>query len=163
MKKKKRRPYSERTDLEKIKSNWKKISGLIEREEWSGAVVRAATAAEIAANLVVREELEVRRSLEKDFVDHLLIWANGIQGKYQKLVLPTTKEEDFYSEFRKLQKNISEVNKERNSVAHQGQFKKEATALRIVSEARTIINCFVKKYHHEFELNEIKGLGNSKD
>ena len=98
MKKKKRKPYSERTDLEKITSNWKKISGLIGREEWSSAIVRAATAAEIATNLVVREELEVKRGLETDFVDHLLEWANGIQGKYQKLILPVTKDEIFFKE-----------------------------------------------------------------
>ena len=133
--KKKRKAYSERSDIEKIQSNWKKISGLLKRKEWSGAIVRAATAAEIAANLVVREELEVRRGLEKDFVDHLLIWANGVQGKYQKLVLPTTKNEVFHNEFKRLQKNITEVNKERNKVVHQGQFKKKETALRVVSES----------------------------
>jgi hypothetical protein len=49
--------YEDRTDIEKIQSNWKKLSGLYSRREWSGSVVRAATAAEIASNLVVREEL----------------------------------------------------------------------------------------------------------
>jgi hypothetical protein len=46
----KKKPYSERTDLEKIKSQWKKTTGFLERGEWSSAIVRAATAAEIAAN-----------------------------------------------------------------------------------------------------------------
>ena len=87
----KRKPYSYRTDIEKIESNWTKTRGLYDRKEWSGAIVRAATAVEIAANLVIREELQVARSLEKDFVDNLLLWANGIKGKFDKLILPISK------------------------------------------------------------------------
>ena len=64
--------YSERSDIEKIQSNWKKIRGLVNREEWSSAVVRASTETEIAANFVVRKELVESRKLEEAFVDHLL-------------------------------------------------------------------------------------------
>jgi len=44
MAKPKRTPFSERPDIEKIQSNWTKFAGLLNREEWSGAIVRAATA-----------------------------------------------------------------------------------------------------------------------
>ena len=43
-----KKEYKDRTDLEKIQSQWNKLTGLHSREEFSGAVVRAATAAEIA-------------------------------------------------------------------------------------------------------------------
>jgi len=153
---KKKTPYSDKTDLEKIKSNWKKIKGLINREEWSSAVVRAATAAEIATNLVIRYELQVNRNNEDSFVNSLLLSANGIQGKYQKLVLPATVDKHFHNKFKKLQKNIGTLNKERNSVAHQGQFKKKTTAIKMVSEARHIVNTFVSEYHEGYEIEEIK-------
>ena len=63
--KKEKKPYSERTDLEKIESNWTKTRGLLKREEWSLAIVRAATAVEIAANLVV-SGLNIRAVISED-------------------------------------------------------------------------------------------------
>ena len=74
----------------------------MDREVWSSAVVGAATATEIAANLVVREELIESRKLEEEFVDHLLKWANGLQGKFDKLILPITKGESYHGDFKKL-------------------------------------------------------------
>src|SRR3989338_5409824 len=94
--KKKSKPYKERSDIERIRSNWKKTIGLLKRKEWSSAVVRAATATEIAANLVVREEFIRRRGLNSDLVDHFLMWANGIQGKFDKLLLPVTRGQEHY-------------------------------------------------------------------
>ena len=152
---KNKKPYSERSDLEKIQSNWRKIRGFIDREEWSSAVVRAATVAEIATNLVVKHELQEKRGLESEFVDHLMLWANGIQGKYQKLIMPSVKGRKFQKEFASLQKKIGNLNKERNSVAHQGQFKKKSTAVRVVGEAREIINILVEKYHKGFKLEQV--------
>jgi len=38
--KKKKKPYSERTDIEKIKSNCNKARGLYKRNESSAAIVR---------------------------------------------------------------------------------------------------------------------------
>jgi hypothetical protein len=53
-------PYDDRDDLEKLRSQWKKIDGILERrKEWSAAIVRAATAAEIAA----KARANSRRSL----------------------------------------------------------------------------------------------------
>ncbi len=46
--------YKKLTDLKKLQKQWHKLSGLHTREEWSAAIVRAATAAEIAANIAVR-------------------------------------------------------------------------------------------------------------
>lgn len=61
MKKSKKKPYSERTDREKLETNWGKTLKLMEREEYSMAIVRAATCAEIATNIVIRTELTVIR------------------------------------------------------------------------------------------------------
>jgi hypothetical protein len=60
-------PYAARTDLQKIQSQWNKLSGLHTREEWSAAVVRAATAAEIAANFAIRREFAARSTFDTDF------------------------------------------------------------------------------------------------
>jgi hypothetical protein len=73
--------YEERTGLQKIQSQWHKLTGLHTREEWSAAVIRAATAAELAANFAIREGFRTKSSLDPKFVDSLLRWANGLDGK----------------------------------------------------------------------------------
>src|SRR3954463_16150499 len=85
-----KRKYEMRTDLEKIQSQWNKLTGLHTREEFSSAVVRAATAAEIAANFAVRQEFESQTNCTEDFVNSLLRWANGIDGKLNRLLIPMT-------------------------------------------------------------------------
>ena len=157
MSKKQRKPYSERTDIEKIKSNWTKTWGLYGREEWSGAIVRAATAVEIAATLVIREELQVKRNLEKSFVDSLLIWANGIQGKLDRLILPSVKGSTKDKAFTAIKSKISNINKERNTIVHSGQFKKSETATRIIKLSKEVIEALVQPYSKGFTLKEIKG------
>jgi hypothetical protein len=69
--------YEDRTDIETLKSQWHKPSGLHTREEWSAAIVRAATAAEVAANFLVRVEF-ARSQSEPEFVGNLLLWINGL-------------------------------------------------------------------------------------
>jgi hypothetical protein len=76
-----RKPYQERTDLEKCQSQWTKLQGLHSLEEWSAAIVRAAIAAETTANFAIRSEFKGQGQLSKGFVDSLLKWANGLQGK----------------------------------------------------------------------------------
>jgi hypothetical protein len=86
--------YEDRTDLEKSQSQWNKLTGLHSREELSGAVVRSATAAEIAANFAVRQEFESQSKCTRDFLDSLLRWANGIEGKLNRLLIPMTEGEE---------------------------------------------------------------------
>src|SRR4051812_16358167 len=83
-----KKPYEERTDLERLHSQWKKLSGLHSREEWSAAIVRAATAAEIAANYAVRREFASRGQQDQVLIDSFLKWANGLAGKLDRLLLP---------------------------------------------------------------------------
>ena len=82
-------PYEERSDLEKIQSQWTKLTGsLHNNEQWSAAIVRAATAAEIAANFAIRREFEANSQFESAFINSLLRWANGLSGKIDRLLLP---------------------------------------------------------------------------
>jgi hypothetical protein len=154
--KKKKIPYNERTDIDKIKSNCNKARGLYKRNESSASIIRSATAAEIAANLVIREELQVKRKLEKDFVDSLLIWANGIQGKFDRLILPIVKGSDKHDIFNSIKTKINTINKERNSVAHSGQFKKGSTAKDIYNLSKEVIETMVNQYTKDFSIKSIK-------
>ncbi len=86
-----KKPYEERTDLEKCQSQWTKLKGLHTREEWSAAIVRAATAAEIAANFAIRQELKTQSTISGDCANSLLRWANGLSGKIDRLLTPLTK------------------------------------------------------------------------
>ncbi len=153
--KKIRKPYVERTDIEKIYSNWNKISGLLDREEWSSAIVRAATATEIAANLVVREEFIDARKLNPELVDHFLKWANGLQGKFDKLIIPALRGKDHEQSFRGLKRRVEDINLKRNSIVHSGSFSNRTEANRVVREAKAIIVELLDPYYENFELTEI--------
>jgi len=124
----------------------------MQREEWSSAIVRAATATEIAANLVIREELLEGRRLPLALGDHLLRWANGIQGKFDKLILPVTKGGPAHAELKKLKARVEDINLERNSVVHSGVFKTKTQAKKVISESRAIIKELVDLYYDGFDL-----------
>lgn len=148
--------YEDRTDIEKIQSNWKKLSGLYSRGEWSSSIVRAATAAEIASNLVVREELQNIRGIDEPFVSHLMMWANGIQGKFQKLILPAVKDKAYAQAFKQLSKDIGDINKIRNAIVHAGKFADSAPTYELLIKARRVILVFVRQYHPGFDISEIE-------
>jgi hypothetical protein len=148
----KRKPYQERTDLEKIQSQWHKLTGLHTREEWSAAVVRAATAAELAANFAIRQEFGKQAKVSKTFVDHLLLWANGLRGKLDHLLLPITKGRGRFNDLKTLQKLAVKLNSVRNGIAHQGHFCDEDEAKKIIEDARRFVHGIVQHYDPEFVL-----------
>jgi hypothetical protein len=150
-----RKPYSERSDIEKLKSNWKKVGGFITRKEWSAAITRAATAAEIAANIAIRHELQEQRRLEESFVDHLLIWANGLAGKLDKLLRPLHTTEEKKKVFKSLKKQAEKINAQRNLVAHSGNFMNEGEATEIVTLSEEFIKQIIAPYHPEFSLPDM--------
>ena len=82
----------------------------------------------LGRDFVAREELVESRELEPEFVDHLLKWANGLQGKFDRLILPITKGESYHGDFKRLQSRAKVINEERNSIVHIGSFKKKSTA-----------------------------------
>lgn len=155
---KNQKPYPERTDLEKIKSNWAKTRGLMSRKdkkECSAAITRAATAVELAANFVIRQELVESRGLESKFVDSLLRWANGVKGKMEKLILPICEGTHKHRLFMHINSKIVNIDNERNTVVHRGEFKSEETARSIISEAYEVITILVREYEPSFKLKEI--------
>jgi len=147
-----RKLYSERTDIERLKSNWKKLQGFMHRNEWSAAITRAATAAEIAANIAVRHELQEQRQLEVSFVDHLLHWANGLAGKLNKLLRPLHTTNARQKIFKSLQKKAQKINDQRNLVVHSGNFMNQKEAEEVVSLAKKFIEKIVGIYHVGFKL-----------
>ncbi|QNN47466.1 hypothetical protein H9L17_04830 [Thermomonas brevis] len=122
-------PYDERTDDQKLASNWKKAAGQFEREEWSASVVRVATSAEISANIYIRHFLIDRYALPSSYVDELLFSANGLEGKFNKLVRPAAQHLGTWNDLRRLKTSKIEVlHKHRNGVVHAGKFKSKADA-----------------------------------
>jgi len=151
----KRERYRQSTDLEKIQSQWNKLSGLHSRKEWAAAIVRAATAAEIATNFAIRREFASRSQFDCDFVDSLLTWANGIDGKINRLLIPlckgfTRKQQ----ELRHLKACAGRINKERNAVVHRGEFRNEAESQATIRDAETFVKGLVKLYDPKFTLVE---------
>ena len=150
-----RRPYEQRSDVEKLQSQWHKLSGLHTREEWSAAIVRSATAAEIAANFAIRTEFAARSQFEAAFVDALLIWANGLAGKLDRLLIPLSEPDEKKKKKLKALKSLAAtINKKRNAVAHQGEFCNEAEAKEAIGAAKEFITSLVQIYEPNFALKE---------
>lgn len=151
-----RKPYEIRSDEEKIFDNWTKTLGLLEKGEYSVAVVRAAVALELAMNLAIRAELIQQRQLDSKFVDHLLVWANGLRGKFEKLLMPITKGSGKEKSITALFKRSKSVNDERNSVAHSGYFKSKKVAVRVIEEAHGVISGLLDIYCSNLKLGKTK-------
>jgi hypothetical protein len=151
-----RKPYEQRTDLEKIQSQWNKVSGLHARNESSAAIIRAATGAELAANFAIRREFEAKSQFGKAFVDSLLVWANGIAGKIRRLLIPITKGQKHHKAITKLQSVSEQINKKRNSVAHQGEFCNPTEAETVIQHSKEFIETLVQIYEPNFALKEKK-------
>ena len=140
-------PYSDRNDLERLASSWIKLEGFMARGEWSAAVVRAATAAEIAANIAVRQELETNRAIEKAFVDSLLRWANGLDGKLTRLMMPLPMDNARKDVVRGARTTSGQINQKRNEVVHSGHFMNQQEAGEIRDQARSVVDSLVGLYH----------------
>lgn len=153
-KKKKKLPYDQRDDLQKINSQWTKLSGLHDRSEWSAAVIRAATACEIAVNLAIRREFTERNELDAEFINSLLKWANGIAGKMDRLLLPLTIGDDDHKSIKDLCKLAHDINKKRNEIAHSGHFCSEKEAAALIAKCKQFVVGIVTKYENGFELKE---------
>lgn len=138
----KNKPYSDRTLEEKISSNWTKTLGLYKRGEYSTVVIRAATSIELASNLLIKAEFQQNRGLPEEFVESLMMWANGLTGKVDKLLLPIFKGTTKENKLKEIKVRSKDINDERNNVVHRGQFKAKKTADKIMSEAEFIINTF---------------------
>jgi len=151
-----KKKYEKRTDLEKIQSQWNKLTGLHSRDEYSSAIVRAATAAEIAANFAVRNEFESQTNCSDDFVDSLLRWANGIEGKINRLLLPMTDGSKHHKVLADMKKRAEGINKKRNAVAHQGEFCNEDESKKVIKDARDFIENVVTLYDPTFKLKDKK-------
>ncbi len=146
-------PYDDRDDLEKLRSQWKKIDGIIDRQkEWSAAIVRAATAAEIAANIAIRKRFEQESEFAPEFVNSLLIWANGIEGKFNRLIIPAERDDAKRKALKALKKRAVRLNKKRNSIVHRGEFASKREMRELVDLAREIVNALVIPWEPTFRL-----------
>jgi len=132
-------PYDERTDDQKLESNWKKARGLYKREDWSASIIRAATSAEIAANIYVRHFLLTEHNLPAAYVDALLFSANGLDGKFKRLIRPAAEHRGTWAKLKPLQKKIKALHEHRNRIAHAGKFKDEHDAQEAFENSLAII------------------------
>lgn len=150
-----KKPYQELSDLEKVQKQWHKLSGLHTREEWSAAIVRAATAAELVANHAIRTEFAAHSQFDAEFVKSLLMWANGLAGKMRNLLVPLAAADAGKKKaMANLQKLAEAVNKKRNVVAHQGEFCNEQEAIQVIDDARAFISGLAQLYDPQFTLKE---------
>ena len=151
MKKTTPKPYNDRTDPEKIQSQWVKLTGLHDRTDWSAAVVRAATATEITANLAIRAEYAALGTLDAAAVNKKLIDANGLNGK-MKLLLPLLKNTDKYAVVKGLSKLATSINDKRNGIVHRGEFCSAVQATELIGHCEQFVHGVVHLYDPTFIL-----------
>lgn len=132
-------PYDEKPDDQKLEANWKKACGQFERGDWSAAIIRAATSAEIAANIYIRKFLIDKYELPDQFVDSLLKGANGLDGKFNRLIRPAVETLGTWNELKPLKRKIESLHDHRNGVVHSGKFKKKTEAKAAFKHAFEII------------------------
>jgi hypothetical protein len=147
-------PYDQRTDIERLQSQWTKLTGLHNRNEASAAIVRCATAAEIAANFAIRTEFSRRSQFDAGIVDGFLTWANGLDGKINRLILPICFNGVKSAEFKRLQAAAKKIHEVRNEIVHRGVFSDPEDAASIVGQAREFIETLVHRYDDTFRLPE---------
>jgi hypothetical protein len=150
-------PYNERPDLDKLQSQWSKLSGLHVRQEPSAAIVRCSTAAEIAANYAIRHEFQQRTQFDANVVDQFLLWANGLGGKVVRLFVPiyfaNPKESDVA---RLLIASAEKINRVRNEIVHQGRFSNPTEASTVIAEAKRFIDTIVGLSVPGFDIQDRK-------
>ncbi len=147
-------PYDQRTDIQRLESQWTKLTGLHSRNEASAAIVRSATAAEIAANFAIRTEFSRRSQFDAQVVDGFLTWANGLDGKMNRLILPICFNGVKSAEFKRLQAAARKIHEVRNEIVHRGVFSDPEDAELIVGHAREFIETLVHRYDEAFRLPE---------
>ena len=150
----KHRPYQENTDIKRIKSQWRKLNDSNSRERWSTAIVQAATAVEIAADLVVRKELQSKGKLDAAFVNCLLEWANGIVEKMDRLILPLFSGSKQFTRLKKHKSVAGKINEKRNAIVQRSKDCTEREATIVINKAKTIIESLVKIYNPGFSLSK---------
>lgn len=151
-----KQPYSERTDIEKVESNWTKTLGLFARKEYSLSIIRAAVTAELALNYAIRQELHHKHNLPLAFVDKHLKWANGIKGKLDRLYVPILKAMNLEKQANDTARALKSLNNQRNDIAHRGTFRKKETAQQYVELAEKEINSLVARYDSDFALEKFE-------
>jgi hypothetical protein len=162
MAKKMKVPYDDRSDLEKIRSQWNKIKGLHSEQQSSAAIVRCATAAEIAANLAIRSEFSSRSTFDPSVVNKFLEWANGLNGKVNRLLLILCFNNDAKDKnFKKLSGLAGDINGMRNAIVHSGNFSKAVTAAALIAKAKDFIETVVGVYEPGYKLPEKKSSSRS--
>jgi len=154
MSKTKKKPYDERDDLEKIASQWRKLSALNKRKDFSAAIVRCATAAEIAANLAIRSEFTSQSTFDAKIVDSFLIWTNGLRNKMDRLLLPIRFKNRKHPEFKKLKALSESLYEQRNDIVHSGRFSSKNEATKAIEDAKLFIEALIGIYHPGYKVPE---------
>jgi hypothetical protein len=152
---KRKRSYNERTDLDKLQSQWNKLSGLHLRDEPSAAIVRCSTAAELAANYAIRHEWARQTEFDATVVNQFLFWANGLRGKIERLFVPIYFARPKNSKTaRALINSAQKINKVRNEVVHQGRFSNTKKAGDVIAEAKRFIDIIVGLSKPGFDIKD---------
>jgi len=85
------------------------------------------------------------------------LWANGLIGKFDRLLLPLSADDDVKHEvFKMLHGRARTINNKRNSIVHRGEFCNPDEAHEIIEVTRKFINQLVRNYDKTFRLEKVE-------
>lgn len=93
----------------------------------------------------------------------MLKWANGLDGKLNRLLLPLPARKEKKDALKKLNLRAREINKKRNEVAHSGHFMNENEAREVLTVSCAFIDTLVSIYYPNYLVDDAANqLKNSK-
>jgi hypothetical protein len=81
-----------------------------------------------------------------------LKWANGLDGKLNKLLIPMLKGDDKQVSIKKLGKLAKKINEKRNEIVHRGEFSDEKEATELIEKTKVFVLGIVQLYEPDFKL-----------
>jgi hypothetical protein len=142
------RPYVDRTDEEKLQTQWIKANGLLQRRDWSAATVRIATAMEMSANITL-SEVFVRAGRSRRNLKEALKWS--LNGKLSEIEHHVG--EHHRSRIQAVTPRVLATYRKRNRIVHQGEFCDPQETAEHTSTAMSLIQILMPIYRPTFTLS----------
>lgn len=84
----------------------------------------------------------------------MLRWANGIEGKLNRLLIPLHAGRQHGATISGLKKKAETFNKQRNDIVHSGNFMNKREAEAFIANAKEFVETLVKLYQPTFKLKD---------
>lgn len=136
IKKSNKKPYTERTLTEQMETNLRKTKKLLDKKEYSTAIVRSITTLDLYVTGLIKKSLQEK--LSEKMTKSVLAKYRNLPDKLKLLMEECygfSAAKEFPNEYNQLNKDIQI----RNQIVHDGRFSKKSTAGKAVKNVENLI------------------------